>query len=171
MVLECEQCGATFRREPRPGPMPRFCTARCRKAASRARAPRIPSEMTSLRRWAARDGKRPVTVDGRPASSVASGTWTTYDAVKHLPHGIMLGGGLACWDLDHCLVGGRLAGWARAVVDGIDPGSVVWSERSMSGDGVHVFVRAPEGPGSRRGGVEFYSRARFIAVTGDRWEW
>jgi hypothetical protein len=30
-----------------------------------------------------------------------------------------------------------------------------------------VFVRAEEAPGVRRAGFEFYSRARFIAVTGD----
>lgn len=78
----------------------------------------------------------------------------------------MLGGGLACWDLDHCLEGGVLAPWASEVLASI--GSPLWVERSMSGTGLHVFVEAPEGPGRRRGGVEFYSRARFIAVTGDR---
>lgn len=49
---------------------------------------------------------------------------------------------------------------------------VVWVERSMSGEGAHVFVLAPEGPGWRRViegvRVERYSRARFIAVTGVR---
>jgi primase-polymerase (primpol)-like protein len=78
----------------------------------------------------------------------------------------MLGGGLGCWDLDHCLVDGRLAPWAAEVLAGID--DPIWVERSMGGDGLHVFVRAAEAPGFRRGRVEFYSRARFIAVTGDR---
>ena len=39
----------------------------------------------------------------------------------------------------------------------------------MSGDGLHLFVDAPEAPGTKQPGVEFYSRARFIAVTGNRW--
>lgn len=166
MVLWCEQCGREFTHA-RPGRTPKFCTARCRKAASRAR-PRLPRELTDAPRWTARDGKRPVCLDGRPASSTVVDTWTAYENVRHVPHGIMLGGGLGCWDLDHCLDGDTLAGWAQEVVDRIPPESVVWSERSMSGDGLHVFVRSPERPGRRRDGVEFYSRARFIAVTGDR---
>lgn len=80
----------------------------------------------------------------------------------------MLGSGLGCWDLDHCLVDGQLAPWAAEVLAGIpDP---IWVERSMSGEGLHVFVHAPEAPGTRRGPIEFYSRARFIAVTGDRFQ-
>lgn len=168
MRYSCSQCGGDFTRPPRKGPAPRYCTARCRKAASRARAPRLPVEMTNLPRWTARDGKRPVMVDGQPASSTVADTWTTYEAVKHGPHGIMLGRGIACWDLDHCLEGNIVAGWAQDVIAGIDPSTVIWSERSMSGDGLHIFVRAPEGPGRKNGGIEFYSRARFIAVTGDR---
>lgn len=43
---------------------------------------------------------------------------------------------------------------------------------SQSGEGVHVFVEAPEGPGSKiRDGercVEFYSAGRYIAVTGHK---
>lgn len=77
----------------------------------------------------------------------------------------MLGDGLGCWDLDHCFDGGRLVPWAAEALASID--SPLWVERSMSGEGLHVFVRAAEAPG-RRGRVEFYSRARFIAVTGDR---
>lgn len=44
----------------------------------------------------------------------------------------------------------------------------------MSGTGLHIFLPMPEGRGRkvRDGGVsvEVYSRARYIAVTGDRYE-
>lgn len=128
--------------------------------------------MTDRRAWCRHYGKRPFTVDGYPASSTDPGTWSTYTEARasHLGDGlgIMLGNGLACWDLDHCFDPlGVLEPWAQAVVDGAR--RVVWVERSLSGDGLHVFVRAAEGPGSRTGGIEFYSRARFIVVTGDRW--
>ena len=80
----------------------------------------------------------------------------------------MLGRGLACHDLDHALDGGVLKPWAREVLDGIHE-RVLFAEVSVSGEGLHVFVEAPEGPGRRRsvgdGGHEFYSRARFIRTT------
>lgn len=80
----------------------------------------------------------------------------------------MLGGGLACHDLDHALVGGELKPWAREVVESITE-PVLFAEVSVSGEGLHLFVEAPEGPGRRRsvgdGGHEFYSRARFIRTT------
>ena len=45
-------------------------------------------------------------------------------------------------------------------------------ERSMSGEGVHIFLPMPEARGRKiRDGevsVEIYSRERYIAVTGDR---
>lgn len=86
----------------------------------------------------------------------------------------MLGGGLGCYDLDHALDGGELKPWAREVLAGIAE-HILFAEVSVSGEGLHVFVEAPEGPGSRRavgdGGVERYTRERFIRVTGDRWEW
>lgn len=113
-------------------------------------------------------GKRPVRPDGRWASSTDAGTWSPFADVQSGAgdgYGVMLGGGLACWDLDHCFEGGRLAGWARDALVGVVP---IYAERSVSGSGLHVFVEAPEGPGRRGGGVEFYSRARFIRVTGDR---
>lgn len=78
----------------------------------------------------------------------------------------MLGAGLGCYDLDHCSLE-----QARDIVAAI-PERVLFVERSMSGDGVHVFVEAPEAPGWRRAvagvHVERYTRARFIRVTGDR---
>lgn len=128
--------------------------------------------MTSRRAWVRADGKRPIRCDGSPASSTNPATWATYaEAVASSAGdglGIMLGDGLACYDLDHCIDGGVLAPWAAEVLAGID--SPLWVERSISGTGLHVFVNAPEAPG-RRARVEFYSWARFIRVTGDRFTW
>ncbi len=111
-----------------------------------------------------------MTVAGRPASSTNVATWSSFAEVSASTagdgFGLMLGGGVGCWDLDHCVEGDVVAGWAREVVHTV--GSALWLERSVSGTGLHVFVRAGEGPGFRRGAVEFYSRARFIRVTGDR---
>lgn len=80
---------------------------------------------------------------------------------------------MGCYDLDHALDGGELKPWAREVVESITE-RVLFAEVSVSGEGLHVFVEAPEGPGRRRavedGGVERYTRARFIRVTGNRWE-
>lgn len=83
--------------------------------------------------------------------------------------GFVLGDGIGCWDLDHCITDGALAPWAREAIEAIaDP---LFMEISQSGEGVHVFVRAPEGPGRKiREGercIEFYSAGRYIAVTGN----
>lgn len=124
--------------------------------------------MTSEHRWVRCDGKRPVRIDGRPASSTDPSTWAAFEDVQSGPgdgFGVMLGGGLGCYDLDGCIEGGHLVQWATEVLDDID--APLWIERSVSGRGIHVFVEAAEGPGSRSAGVEFYSRARFIRVTAD----
>lgn len=121
--------------------------------------------------WVRAAGKRPVTISGSPASSTDPETWSSFaDVAKSSAgngFGVMLGDGLGCWDLDHCIVGGELVPWAREILDDID--SPIWTECSISGEGLHVFVSAPEQRGFKRGGVEFYSRQRFIRVTGDRY--
>jgi primase-polymerase (primpol)-like protein len=120
--------------------------------------------MASRRSWVRAAGKRPVRVDGRPASSTRPDTWAGFADVLASTagdgFGIMLGGGLGCYDFDHVS-----DAEARALVASI-PEPVVFAERSVSGRGVHVFVLADEGPGTRRGNVERYTRGRFVRVTG-----
>lgn len=123
--------------------------------------------MTSRPRWTRRDGKRPVTTAGRCASSTDTSTWTTLREVLDSRTGdgigFMLGGGVGCIDLDHCLDGGRVSPLARRVLDAL-PDTYV--EVSPSGTGLHVFGLLPERAGRKVAGVEVYSRARFMTVTG-----
>ena len=155
--------------------MPRFCSNACRQKAYRARRPRVPELMRSQRRWVRADGKRPVMPDGLPASSTDSSTWSSFAEVQRGAgdgFGIMLGGGLGCYDFDNCLdADGRVSERVRGLLQRIRPESVVMVERSVSGRGLHVFVEAPESRGFRRDGFEFYSRGRFIRVTGDCVRW
>lgn len=123
--------------------------------------------MRRVKRWAAADGKRPIQTTGRPASTTKPETWTTFENVQNVPHGIMLGDGLACYDLDHCIRDdGSLEPWAIDVLRSVR--NPIWIETSLSGRGLHIFYHAPEAPGWKRQGIEHYSRARFIVVTGDR---
>lgn len=166
-MRKCQRCGCKLDALARSDA--RFCSTRCRVAAHRSG--NLPAALTQRRAWVRADGKRPVTTSGRPASSTDRSSWASFAEVRSSRagdgFGVMLGDGLGCWDLDHCLdEEGVLAPWAREVLDGI--GSPVWVERSMSGTGLHVFVLADEARGFRRGDVEFYSRHRFIRVTGDR---
>lgn len=121
-------------------------------------------------RWVRASGKRPVTVGGTPASSTNSATWSTHcDVVASKAgdgFGVMLGGGLGCYDLDDCFTDGLLDSPARDFIDSI-PERVLLVERSVSGRGLHVFVEAAESRGSRSVGVERYTRGRFVRMTFD----
>lgn len=163
----CDGCGEpiNLRREDA-----RTCSPRCRKRVSRLT---FPEALTSRDRWLRRDaGKRPLTVSGRAGSSTNSRTWASFAVARASSEGVglgyVLGDGIGCWDFDHCLEDGVLAGWAREAIDAI-PQPVVFAEVSQSGHGVHVFVEAPEGKGRvvRDGrNIEFYPSGRYIAVTG-----
>ena len=126
--------------------------------------------MTERKAWVRRGGKRPVTIKGRAASSTDSSTWSTFNAAMASSvgdgFGIMMGDGLACWDLDHCIIGDEVSDSAVKVMRSITE-PIIYAERSMSGDGLHVFVESHATRGHRRGGVEFYPTGRFIALTGD----
>lgn len=148
----------------------RYCSTRCRVAGNRRvkRSLGIPVEMTSGRRWVRASGKRPIMVDGSSAKSNDSSTWGSFDEVRAAGagdgFGVMLGGGLGCYDFDN--VTDEVARELAALI----PERIVFAERSMSGRGVHVFVEAAEAPGSKswQGRHERYTRERFIRVTGDQ---
>src|SRR5690606_39217120 len=166
MKLVCEWCGSAIAL-PARGRTPRFCSTRCRVAAHRAR--RIPVELTSRDRWVRHDRKRPITPDGFAASSTLPATWSSYPDAKRSSVGdglgFVLGDGIACLDLDHCLDGqGRPNEVARRILDRV-PGAYV--EISPSGRGLHVWGTAPEQPGRRHEDYEVYSVGRYITVTGN----
>lgn len=132
-------------------------------------ATELPAALTDAPRWTRRVGKRPVMLSGKPASSTDASTWTTYARVAGREHGVMLGGGLACWDLDDVIDDqDRLHPDAAAVLAQVGR-RALWVERSMSGRGLHVFVTGEDAPARVGKRVSYYSRERFIAVTGERW--
>lgn len=170
----CEHCR---------GPMPltarkhaRTCSGRCRTAACRTRRT-LPTELTSRARWVRRTSRKlPITVDGAPASSTDPATWARYrDAARStagagLGYVLVEGDGLVCLDLDHCLYGDTVAPWAQRILDAAGP---TWVERSVSGDGLHVWGTGSLSRGRRiavgTGSVELYGTGRYIAITGDTW--
>ena len=117
-------------------------------------------------RWLRHDRKRPIQVNGRPASSTNETTWTSFDRARSSEVGdglgFALGDGVACIDLDHCLVDGALTDWAEPIVDACRG---TYIEVSPSGEGLHIFGFAEVGAGRNRGGVEVYDRGRFMTVT------
>ena len=148
----------------------RFCSTRCRVAAHR-RQRAFPAAMTSEDRWVRADGKRPVTVAGRAASSTNSRTWSSHAAVCESKAGdgmgVMLGGGLGCWDLDGCLIGGQLTDEARQIIDAT-AAPILFTEVSVSGRGLHVFTAEPESKAAQGAWGGHYSFGRFILTTGIR---
>lgn len=159
-LTPCAFCGTVFVPY-RAGS--RFCSDKCRVYWNR-RA-KFPAEMTGRRAWVRADGKRPIRVDGSSASSTNAATWHDYAEVRRSSagdgFGFMLGGGIGCYDLDH-VSDAEARDFIREVAE-----PILFVERSVSGHGFHVFVRALEGKGWKRGQVERYTRARFIRVTGD----
>lgn len=167
----CKECGLAIASTGSRGPVKRYCSQRCQKRAYRRRKQehQFPTVMTSARRWVRADGKRPITIHGKPASSTDPTTWSTLNEVKRSTagdgYGFMLGEGIGCYDLDNALSAGQLKPWARAVLAGITE-PVIYGERSVSGCGLHIYVEAVEVRGTRRscgdGSVEKYSFGRFI---------
>jgi primase-polymerase (primpol)-like protein len=177
MVKECLRCGAGVRAGGRGMPQ-KYCSAACKQAAWRERKEanwHVPEGLASVPRWVCvrlfdrgggRTGKRPIMPDGSPASVSDAGTWSSFEECwgRQDGAGFVLGGGVACVDLDDCFVsGGGLSDVAVGVL-GLCEGAFV--ERSWSGRGLHVWGVCSERVGRVCAGYECYSRGRFIMVTG-----
>ena len=130
--------------------------------------------MRKQRRWVSwsleGSKKIPRSKGGSTASVTDPSTWGSFPEVKAAGRiGFVLGDGVGCWDFDGCIEGGVIDPW---VIDFLSGKDILYTEVSQSGCGVHAFVPAAEAPGWRRTisghKVEFYSRDRFIAMTGDR---
>lgn len=172
MFVVCVVCGDRFESAGSRGRSPKFCSSACKQRAYRARARGVKRfHELAVGRWACADVKRPVMVDGSPASSTNPSTWASFDVVGESGRafGVMLGDGLGCVDLDHCFEGGRLAPWAVDAIRSVE--KPLFIERSLSGEGLHVFCEVPEARGTSvrhgNGAVETFSRARFIRTTFD----
>jgi primase-polymerase (primpol)-like protein len=121
-------------------------------------------------RYSAR--KVPLTTTGRAASSTNPGTWSTYSEAAASKAGVgvgfvLNGDGLACLDLDHCLVDGKPTPAARRFLYKLPR---TYIEVSPSGEGLHVWGRAAVPTGRRVVvdglSVEVYGTGRYMTVTG-----
>lgn len=117
--------------------------------------------------------KVPYQIGGKHARSNDRTTWSTYAEViarvgAYTGVGVMMGDGLGCTDLDHCVVYGTIMPWARAIIIGLNS----YAELSPSGTGVHILGDDIKLPGKGRkkpyetGAVELYDTARFLTFTG-----
>lgn len=166
-----------------------YCSPACRQKAFRLRrkaegaavvaeaealtraAADVPAELRRRARWVRwdliRGRKLPLRADmNRAASSTDPRTWTDYDTARASAVGrglgFVLGDGVGCIDLDHCIApDGSLSALAQETLR-LNPDA--WVERSQSGTGLHVWGLRPEGPGRRRKQIEVYSVGRYIAL-------
>lgn len=177
----CVVCNGALPKTVSRGKPRKYCSNACRQEAYRRRVVVesgfwVPDGLKALDRWVwfrlvrrgGRLAKVPWGVSGAVDVTDSSGWMCFEDALAGVSGfdgvGVVLGGGLACLDIDHCVgEGGVVSDVALGVLDAT-VGAFV--ERSVSGCGLHVFGCAPELPGRVSGGVEAYSCKRFIAVTG-----
>lgn len=149
---------------------------------------RLPDALKHQPNWCiAAPDKHPwsVRADGTfyPASSTDPATWLTFDRACEVMAdcgaqaiGFMLAydAGFTCIDLDikdQDDYPDEPAKWTPQeqinryvrIVDAFDS----YTERSVSGKGVHIWLWGRTGVGARRDGVEVYSQERFMICTGD----
>lgn len=120
--------------------------------------------------------KVPLQLSGAEASSTDPSTWATFEAAHAAFEADRRYAGIGYMftaddpytgvDLDGCIVGGQLTDEARNIILSLNS----YTERSQSGTGVHVLVKAQK-PGTKckntKAGFEMYDRERFFIVTGD----
>ena len=172
----CEWCGVSIVSR---NAQARFCTPKHRVRAHRAKTG-IPHELTSRDRWVrwdlenrkGRQEKVPKQTISGNASSTNPNTWASHvEATKSeigIGLGYVLGDGIGCIDLDHCLVDGKPTPATTAYLSDY-PNHYI--EISPSGDGLHIWGYRDEKPGRKQTinglSVETYSTGRYITVTGN----
>lgn len=172
--MKCKHCNGSI--EVTMGRRPTYCSGKCRQAAYRLRKEEargsIPKEMAEARRWVRCDGKVPTGKDGRRLQWSKEENWLTFMEAKNADYGdgfgFIMGDGFGVIDLDDCFEDdGSLAPLAARVLEE-NPGA--WAERSVSGQGLHVWGRMKHAVGYRQEGIEVYSFGRFIRVTGNEFQ-
>lgn len=147
----------------------------------------VPEEMKNRPNWVAittfekengKLGKRPIDCNtGKYASDNDPATWADFETACEfarengavtLAYALDGEDKIACIDLDGCMQeNGDFTELAQTT---FKLGNGTYCERSVSGKGLHVFGKT-EGMDlrsfSKDGDMEFYRKARFIAVTGD----
>jgi putative DNA primase/helicase len=139
---------------------------------------KVPTEIKHLKRWVLwkvrklENGKLtkvPINaLNGYGAKSNDESTWTTFEeAIKKVDFyncsgvGFMLGNGYFGVDIDHAIDNKDLI---QEFVETLKS----YTERSQSGEGIHIICKGVLPVGNRRkGNIEMYDSARFFAMTGD----
>jgi putative DNA primase/helicase len=115
---------------------------------------------------------------GVPASTTDPLTWATFDeaAAAKTANDAYTGIGFVFTagdpyvgiDLDKCIdpASGELTAEAKSIVTAIDS----YTERTPSGNGLHIIARGtlPAG-GRKKGDIEMYDAGRYFTMTGDSW--
>ncbi|MCM1438733.1 MAG: DUF3849 domain-containing protein [Roseburia sp.] len=161
--------------------------AQFEKVEERLRA-NLPVEMLQRANWVAittfekengKLGKRPIDCNtGKYASDSNAATWADFDTackfarengLVTLAYALDGEDNICCIDLDGCMQ--ENGDFSELAQKTFNLGNGTYSERSVSGKGLHVFGKTDDKLDlrsfSKNGDMEFYRRARFIAVTGD----
>lgn len=144
----------------------------------------IPVELKTIPQWVlwkleqrrqgAKPTKVPYATSGQHASVTDPATWGTYEEVKASFHNDKSYSGIGfvltkdypivVIDIDHCIAKGKLDEKAKEIILRFNS----YTERSQSGEGVHIVIQGRKpGERSRTGNVEIYDDSRFIVFTGD----
>lgn len=154
---------------------------------------RIPAELRERDQWlVAGPSKAPLSIASNGSTFNGSvtdrSTWRSFDVAARYAytHGLQIGYVLSeddpycCIDLDWTDEESQQrkgkaidpTKWSSNLGDANRYNFIIqtfatYTERSVSGKGLHLWVRADIGAGRRRDGVEVYSQERFIVCTGD----
>lgn len=135
----------------------------------------IPKLLLREKRWICHKDKvprHPLTgAIGKKGENLQSNPemWATYtDALKTCAEhdltgiGFCLGGGFVGIDLDKCLKDGQLSDFANRIIERFDS----FTEVSMSGNGIHIYIQATLKDAVKKEGIEIYAEGRYFAFTG-----